>query len=148
MKSIVLQLLASGVALGIMGGSVGVHWLHLSGAQELSESGQVVGLGPDALTPVAPVASESVASPVQAVHFERSSAATVVALEEVISRLQELKSENSHLQEQLQETNRDLNELQFRVDTHSGEFRPMKHSAFGGLLSSPGEGAHPLLPPK
>ncbi|MDG2486896.1 MAG: hypothetical protein P8M65_04240 [Roseibacillus sp.] len=84
---------------------------------------------------------------------------TLKALEEIVGRLQELNAANSelrnantYLQEQLRETNRDLNELQFRVDTHSESFRPLRvSSAEESLLwnsISPGGNLHPLLPPK
>ena len=85
--------------------------------------------------------------------------ATLKALEEIVDRLQELKSANhdlrdinTDLQEQLRETNRDLNELQFRVDTHSESFRPLRVSSNEASLLwnsiSPGGNLHPLLPPK
>ena len=86
--------------------------------------------------------------------------ATLKALEEIVGRLQELKSANhdlrdinADLQEQLRETNGDLNELQFRVDTHSEAFRPLRGSSSSDVSMlwksiSPGETLHPLLPPK
>lgn len=85
---------------------------------------------------------------------------TLKALEEIVARLQELKSANHELrdinvdlQEQLRETNRDLNELQFRVDTHSESFRPLRvpSGSEASLLwnsGMSGEALHPLLPPK
>ncbi|HBM77165.1 MAG TPA: hypothetical protein DD438_03565, partial [Verrucomicrobiales bacterium] len=86
-------------------------------------------------------------------------AMTLKALEEIVGRLQELNAANSelrntnaYLQEQLRETNRDLNELQFRVDTHSESFRPLRVSSNEASLLwnsiSPGGNLHPLLPPK
>ena len=85
---------------------------------------------------------------------------TLKALEEIVARLQGLKSANHELrdinvdlQEQLRETNRDLNELQFRVDTHSESFRPLRvpSGSEASLLwnsGMSGEALHPLLPPK
>ena len=84
---------------------------------------------------------------------------TLKALEEIVGQLQKLNSANLELrdvnvslQEQLRETNRDLNELQFRVDTHSESFRPLRVSSSEAPLLwnsiSPGGSLHPLLPPK
>ena len=84
---------------------------------------------------------------------------TLKALEEIVGQLQKLNSANLELrdvnvslQEQLRETNRDLNELQFRVDTHSESFRPLRVSSSGAPLLwnsiSSGRSLHPLLPPK
>ena len=81
------------------------------------------------------------------------------ALEEIVEQLRELNSANLELrninvalQEQLSETNRDLNELQFRVDTHSESFRPLRASSNEASLLwnsiSSQENLHPLLPPK
>ncbi len=84
---------------------------------------------------------------------------TLSALEEIVGQLRELNSANLELrninvalQEQLSETNRDLNELQFRVDTHSESFRPLRASSNEASLLwnsiSSQENLHPLLPPK
>ena len=84
---------------------------------------------------------------------------TLKALEEIVGQLQKLNSANLELrdvnvslQEQLRETNRDLNELQFRVDTHSESFRPLRVSSSEAPLLwksiSSGRSLHPLLPPK
>lgn len=40
--------------------------------------------------------------------------------------LTELVAQNRYLRDQIAETNRDVMELQFRVDTHSEQFRPLK----------------------
>lgn len=88
-----------------------------------------------------------------------SKTTTLKTLEEIVDQLQklnsanlELRAVNVSLQEQLRETNRDLNELQFRVDTHSESFRPLRVSSSEVPLLwnsiSSGENLHPLLPPK
>jgi hypothetical protein len=43
----------------------------------------------------------------------------------LLSEFKELKEENRTLQNQLEETNRDIMSMQFRLDTHSSEFRPL-----------------------
>jgi len=70
--------------------------------------------------------------------------ATVTALNEIVSVLRELKDENRNLREQVEEANRDLTEMQFRIDTNSRSFRPMKVS---GEPAGPMErtAGHPLL---
>ncbi len=40
--------------------------------------------------------------------------------------LAELVSQNGYLRDQIAETNRDMMELQFRVDSHSEQFRPLE----------------------
>jgi hypothetical protein len=163
MKNPLFQLIASGVALGLMCGAVSIHALHVSGAKELGEKHE--------WSPMDRSDSDlgSVIVPTGGVGFRKFAGSrnqrissnkelvTLQALEEIVAHLQELKSENQglhgqnlNLLEQLAETNRDLSELQFRVDTHSQSFRPMRVSSESlqqGLLS-PGGAMHPLLPPK
>jgi len=43
----------------------------------------------------------------------------------LMNEFKELKDENRTLQNQLEETNRDIMNMQFRLDTHSSEFRPL-----------------------
>ena len=40
--------------------------------------------------------------------------------------LREIRTDQKNIRSQLSETNRDMDELSFRVDTHSTQFRPMK----------------------
>lgn len=156
MKSPLFQLVASGIALGLMCGAVAIHSLHVSGAKELAGQGDWVSGGAESRSGVIPTALGNI--PVSRSGGGRhEEAATLHALEEIVARLQELKSENQNLhgvnlnlQDQLAETNRDLSELQFRVDTHSESFRPIRTS-LGGIREgsvAPGGKIHPLLPPK
>lgn len=164
MRAIFFQLIASGVALGLMGGSVAVHSLHVSGAKDLSESQEWSGGGGASSSR----GSGSVIAPAGVVDLgpalrrqaqmnpNSTEGATVRALQKIMERLQELhtanqsmQAQNDRLLEQLAETNRDLMELQFRVDTHSQGFRPMPLSS-GSLLDGQRDRgpSHPLLPPK
>lgn len=163
MKGPLFQLVGCGVALGLMCGAVAIHSLHVSGAKSLADSGDwtpgdesSLGFGAIIPTSLAEVARQA-----EGEDASRQEATTVRALQEIVSRLQELKSENQNLhgvnldlQDQLEETNRDLNELQIRVDSHSESFRPMRASSSGSILQgsiSPGNSLnsiHPLLPPK
>ena len=45
--------------------------------------------------------------------------------EALVSRIENLQTQNRDLLDQLAETNRDLMKLEFRVDTHSASFRPL-----------------------
>jgi hypothetical protein len=156
MKSPLFQLLASGVALGLMCGAVAIHSLHVSGAEDLAEGGEWTQGAAERRSGIIPTALGRGPAP-HAQGERREEATTLHVLEEILARLQELKSENQnlhgvndHLQDQLAETNRDLSELQFRVDTHSESFRPLRASP-NDLRGNSIRGAgaiHPLLPPK
>ncbi|MBJ07141.1 MAG: hypothetical protein CMO40_08530 [Verrucomicrobiaceae bacterium] len=164
MRNQLLQLVISGAALGIMCGAVVVHSLHVSGAERLAESGHWSSGVPSSLelqgeSPVLPAAFGT--EPVDRGHDPQmiKGATTLEALQEIVERLREMKSENQDLhgvirdlREQGAETNRDLSELQFRVDSHSQSFRPMRFSSEAGSILqnsiTPGSKLHPLLPPK
>jgi hypothetical protein len=45
--------------------------------------------------------------------------------QELLREMRLLRGENQNLRNQLEETNRDLMKLEFRVDTHSEQFRPL-----------------------
>ena len=165
MRNPLFQLVVSGMALGLMCGAVAIHSLHVSGAKQLAESnqwgsGSSSGLeiqGGSAILPASLRAGKP--EPGQDLGIRTEDAATVEALQEIVARLREMKDDNQvlhgvirELQEQGAETNRDLNELQFRVDSHSQSFRPMRFSSDAGSILrnsiSPGRSVHPLLPAK
>lgn len=68
-----------------------------------------------AQTPPAPASPAPSAVPNASEEFLRS----------LVQELKSVKEENRALQDQVEETNRDIMTLQFRVDTHSSQFRPM-----------------------
>lgn len=164
MKSPLFQLVTSGVALGLMCGAVTIHAVHVMGARQLTGNGQWIagdGSGLDSVegAKIVPASDSGGKNQLPVSGSRDEDTATLQALREIVARLQELKSENTELQganrelqEQLEETNRDLSELQFRVDTHSESFRPLRASSgIGSILRnsiSPGNTLHPLLPPK
>ncbi len=47
-------------------------------------------------------------------------------LAEQTKMLAAMRAEQKHLRKQLSETNRDMDELTFRVDSHSSDFRPLR----------------------
>jgi hypothetical protein len=148
MKSPLLQLIGSAVVLGVMGGAVTIHALHVSGARELGgRSGwpadsAVPGKGGSLIAPTSgmPLREGSDYRP-GAGGSNREMGTMVVALEEIVTTLRELNTENRTLMGQMEETNRDLMEMQFRVDTLSESFRPLK-------IPSGDSSPLMLLPPK
>ncbi len=168
MKTAAFQLIATGVSLGIMGGAVGIHWLHLAGAGSVSgpEPHEARRFPPEissASLRADPAEKRLEAQATPAGELPAANAenrATLAVLSEITSRLEELKGDQDHLREQLLEANRDLNVLEFRVDSHSESFRPIPSSGAGSIRGrsvSPGHkvqpfargfAGHPLLPPK
>lgn len=68
----------------------------------------------------------------------------------LVQEFKDLKNENRNLQDQLEETNRDLMNLQFRVDTHSTQFRPLPMMNDLRSLENQSREEHPdhgVLPP-
>jgi len=63
----------------------------------------------------------------------------------LVDELKAVRQQNQELRDQVAETNRDLMELQFRVDTHSESFRPLKVTSEPATLQSEIGG---VLPPK
>jgi septal ring factor EnvC (AmiA/AmiB activator) len=63
----------------------------------------------------------------------------------LLDELKAVRKQNQELHDQVAETNRDLMELQFRVDTHSESFRPLKVTSEAGTLQNELSG---VLPPK
>ncbi len=166
MRNPLFQLVGSGVLLGLMCGAVMIHAIQVRKAEHIAENehGNRIRSGSTVHDPASELNS-IVSSGLEKGSFMNASvsreekSATVEALRRIVEQLQELESRNQELQgnnvelqEQLKETNRDLNELQFRVDTHSESFRPLKASSGSGLVlrnsTSPGGLLHPLLPPK
>jgi len=166
MRNPLFQLVGSGVLLGLMCGAVMIHAIQVRKAEHIAgnEPGSSMRAGSTVHYPARElnfiVTSYSEKAPsLNASASREEKSATVDALEKIVEQLQELDSRNQELQgnnaelhEQLKETNRDFNELQFRVDTHSESFRPLKTSSRSGLVfrnsTSPGGLLHPLLPPK
>jgi len=75
--------------------------------------------------------------------------------EEMLSELKKIKNEKNDLIDQLAETNRSVMQLQFQVDSHSEDFRPMptreerEDTSYGMEDESPGvlpPRAHPVQP--
>lgn len=160
MRTSLVQIATSAALLGVMSGAALIHALQFVDSDKIGERQsylQEENAGTHWNRSTAVEQEEGgLAAPSSA---SNSEVMTLKALEEIVGRLQDLNSANSelrdinvYLQEQLRETNRDLNELQFRVDTHSESFRPLRVSSNEVSLLrnsiSPGGTLHPLLPPK
>ncbi len=165
MRNPLFQLVGSGALLGLMCGVVMIHAIQIRRAEQFTGNGLGSSMrkslaaesAGDMNSVIAPGGGRELFLNASAPREEKSE--TLHALRKIVEQLQELESRNQklqgtnvELQEQLKETNRDLNELQFRVDTHSESFRPLKTSSGSGLVLrnsiSPGRALHPLLPPK
>lgn len=70
--------------------------------------------------------------------------------QELIREMQHLRTENRDLLNQVAETNRDLMKLEFRVDTHSEQFRPLPvaEDKFGTTFDTGFDDGPGLLPPR
>jgi hypothetical protein len=70
--------------------------------------------------------------------------------QELIRGMQNLRTQNRDLLNQVAETNRDLMKLEFRVDTHSEQFRPLPvaEDRFGTTLGTSFDESPGLLPPR
>ena len=70
--------------------------------------------------------------------------------QELIREMQHLRTQNRDLLNQVAETNRDLMKLEFRVDTHSDQFRPLPvaEDTFGTTFGTSFDDSPGLLPPR
>lgn len=68
--------------------------------------------------------------------------------QELIREMQHLRTQNRDLLNQVAETNRDLMKLEFRVDTHSEQFRPLPvaEDNFGTTFDTSFDDSPGLLP--
>ena len=157
MNGMLLQLVASGAALSLMGGAVTVHYVHV---QEVSSAFGEEAQGHDGLELVSleserEISSNASSAPMQVAVAKPQPSEKEVTLELLQSMVDQIESlsrennalreEHSVLAEQVAEANRDLSQLQFRVDTHSESFRPLRvsDSTLREYRSD-----HPVLPPK
>lgn len=73
--------------------------------------------------------------------------------EALLEILTAIRAEQSALRKQISESNRDIDELTFRVDTHSDSFKPLhaldeRPQSLGGSTDSLDSNSAGLLPPK
>lgn len=143
--------IACGTALALMAGAAAAHWcsvrdmVKLAGVipSQLPSSGRPQTPAPRSLPDDAPSreakeflalareGSNNGSSRGPASHDASSSAmaangSTDARIEKILQLMEGTLEENHRLRETQAETNRDLMELQFRVDMYDGEFRPLK----------------------
>ena len=133
MKTSTLPMICA-VALTAMSAAVGSHWWSVRQFVAAVDSGL-----PVAAPAAMPVPSDPPPPPQKPAP---PAAATTPALaakpadpasgshqkefyESLIRRIENLQDQNRDLLDQMAETNRDLMKLEFRVDTHSEQFRPL-----------------------
>lgn len=139
MKSSTLPILC-GTALAIMAGASAAHY------HSVGQMVSLAGLTRDASAPTAenPVRNQAVSEiretqrHTQALEqaletneaalaaMQQNSSASSSVDHDLKQLLAELVSQNRYLKDQIAETNRDMMELQFRVDSHSEQFRPLQ----------------------
>ena len=153
MKASVIPVICS-IALTGMLGAGATHWWSVKQLVALSE--KLPAQRPAEAIPAKP--SEMAAPSPAAAPIAPTPAAPVVAKAEpgpdksereffssLVSELKAVRQQNQELRDQVAETNRDLMELQFRVDTHSESFRPLKVTSEPAPLQNEVSG---VLPPK
>ena len=160
MRICFFQIATSAALLGVMSGAALIHALQFVGNDWIGERRAVTQKAdPENHKSISTTGEHDRDGLAVSPSSAEENTTTLKALEEIVGQLQKLNSANLELrdvnvslQEQLRETNRDLNELQFRVDTHSESFRPLRVSSSEAPLLwnsiSSGGSLHPLLPPK
>lgn len=68
--------------------------------------------------------------------------------ETLVAELKNLRQQNQDLREQIGETNRDMMDVQFRLDTHSESFRPLKVNEPPPEMSTTHDSGPGVLPPR
>jgi hypothetical protein len=152
MKAKLFQLVSSSVVLGLMAGAVGFQWYQLRDWDQVDSEDEsavysLVGdwSGETMAVSLPGSSMGPVFQPAQPGEREKMED-TVTVLNKMWSVIGELKAENQDLREQVKESNRELIEIQFRIDTLGLDFRPMM------IKTAPAQplktDMNPLLPPK
>lgn len=151
------------MALGVMMGITGTHFQQVNTMVRKAESPRY--LVPLEVSPAQEDAgpqpeAKPAANEVQAVSLAAGSEGHIDGgvrrIDPLLEILAEMRGEQKRMRQQLAETNRDLAEANFRLDTHSDSFKPMSIDVERPrTLDSPptleGSGVgsdHQLLPPK
>jgi len=140
-----------GTALALMCAVVATHWMSVRQLVELAEltrSPAAIAsptVPTTALATATTIPASPAALPAAPARQDSISAADQKEIDELKQIVKLLAHQNQDLHEQVGETNRDLMELQFRVDTHSESFRPLRttQSPEAAYDQSPG-----VLPPR
>lgn len=143
--------LASLAALTLMTGAVISHWL---GVDDRIELALLRANGPDAALAVEETPASASAAQRHLISTPRAQAPRPAAralnlspgVEDrfirALEAIEQMHSDQENLRDQVAETNRDLMELQFRVDSHSESFRPLRATQESEIPAGTG-----VLPP-
>lgn len=128
MKSTTLPLIC-GVALTAMCTAVGSHWWSVRQFVSAVDSGVPVATPPPAATPAQPEKPKPRTPRQDTLASKPANTAPTPNqkdfYETLIRRMENFENQSRDLLDQMAETNRDLMKLEFRVDTHSEQFRPL-----------------------
>lgn len=122
-----------GVALAAMSAAGFSHWWSVREFTSAIHSGLPVSAPTH--PPVAPVEAPAAkpAAPALLAETPKAQPATLATdaaqrkfFESMVAKMESLQNQNRDLMDQVAETNRDVMKLEFRVDTHSESFRPLK----------------------
>ena len=123
-------------ALALMTAAVGSHWWSVRGfvaavnVTPLIAVADTASARPAAQTSADPAAPpptrRSTPPPAAAIPAKAPDSLQKQFYTNLLAELQNIRKENSTLRNQLAETNRDLVNLQFQVDSHSSQFRPLR----------------------
>lgn len=123
-------------ALALMAAAVGSHWWSVRGfvaavnINPLVASANATSAQPSPQATVVPETPEPTRRTTPLATAEMPSKAPDSLQKQfytnLLAELQNIRKENSTLRNQLAETNRDLVNLQFQVDSHSSQFRPLR----------------------
>ncbi len=122
-----------GVALAAMSAAGLSHWWSVREFAAAVQSGLPVAAPVhQSVVPVEAPAAKP-AEPALLAQLPKAQPATVATdgaqrkfYESLVQKLESLQNQNRDLMDQVAETNRDVMKLEFRVDTHSESFRPLK----------------------
>jgi hypothetical protein len=165
-----INLISSTLALGAMIGITGSHFQQVQSMVENASHASPIPLGmAEVVSPVYEVKSEALRLPMSQAPTSglskkelpktTSSKLSGIALDDRDSALMEIliaiRNEQKNMRAQLGDTNRNMDELTFRVDTYSTQFRPLQTEIRRPRALvvpdddySPPVGGGQLLPPK
>jgi hypothetical protein len=128
MKTDSLSMIAS-LALTLMSGAVLSHWAGIDERIELASHAASTTPGQSFIQPMASQPWLTTEPPIlsaatQKTNHPAASSGTVDP--RILDLVERMQDQQEELRDQLAESNRDLMELQFRVDTHSESFRPLR----------------------
>ena len=126
MKTSTLPIIC-GTALAAMSTAAISHWWSVRQFITLVDSGLPVITAPAVLTKPSAAPAKPLEKPAQpiAAKTPKPEVGQKEFYETLISKIESLQNQNRDLLDQMAETNREVMKLEFRVDTHSEQFRPM-----------------------